>query len=141
MMLDPQKLADALGDMNRSTRSQYHLTLETAIKELGALELDRLVTFDWNGLSPYMENSYRGYYSDLALDWLPLGHTCTVETLLRRLKGAVDNTYEGYKGGDNFMDGKTPLWASQYGTSSDSRAIMSIQLRGDQVIIVTKAID
>ena len=112
--MDVRRLFDAMSEMGRATRSDYHLTLGGLIKQLESLPPGLPVKFDWNGEYPFQEMSYRGYYSDLAFDWRESPIT-DVTRLLSLSQDALDSTYEGYKGGDFVMDKATPLWAAPYG--------------------------
>ena len=125
------RMMDMLSDATRRTRSDYHLTLGDAIDQLKVLPSSNTVRFDWNGLSPNSEHSYRGYYSDLALDWGT--EHCTVRRLLSLCERALGNQYMGYKGGDYLMDAKTPLWAALWGDTG--RAITGISADGDITIL------
>ena len=129
-------MVDALGDAMRDMRSDYHLTLGAAIRELSMMPKPYVVAFDFNNYSPGEEQSYRGYYSDLALE-PESNEPKTVEALLHQLKAALDKEYMGYKGGDFLMDGSTPLWVSKYG-EGDGRAIIGIQQDIEKVVLVTK---
>jgi hypothetical protein len=80
-----------------------------------------VVKFDVGG-QPCREHSYRGYYSDLALD--SKDEPTTAGELLAILKRALGETYGGYKGGDFVMGADTPLWMASYG--STGRAIIAL---------------
>lgn len=136
-MMDIQKAFTAMSESGRLTRSDYHLTLGGLIKQLAALPPSLPVKFDWNGEYPSRERSYRGYYSDLALDWRE--SPTDVEGLLSMCQGALDSTYEGYKGGDFVMDERTPLWAAPYGSSG--RAIMGLEVVDGVAVLETKEVD
>lgn len=92
----------------------YHLTLKQAIEALSKVDPATPVLFSHGG-APGTVHSYRGYYSDLAFSSVGAS---TVEAVLSDLRSALDNTYEGYKGGEFVMDEDTPLWVSEYGESS-----------------------
>lgn len=81
--------------------------------------------------------SYRGYYSDLAIEWRfdePTG--ITAGQLLDALRGAVGKTYQGYKGGDYEMGRRTPVWvAASWGDCSD--VFVSGVEHGDGIVILT----
>lgn len=61
--------------------------------------------------------SWRGVYAEASLDWSDDDLDMTVEQLLSRVSGVLDlnQPLQGYKGGDFFMDGDTPVWADPYG--------------------------
>lgn len=58
--------------------------------------------------------SYRGYYSQLAIE---PGHGIA-GALADRLDEAIGATFEGYKGGCFTMSRNTPVWVSEYGSAS-----------------------
>ncbi len=53
------------------------------------------------------EYSYRGYYQDLGVQ---SARNVSIQTMLTILKRAVDNTYEGWKGGDFTMGKYTDVF-------------------------------
>jgi hypothetical protein len=61
-------------------------------------------------------HSDRGSYDELAFDPKP---EAKIEDMLRYAKGAVGETFEGWKGGDYTMDLDTPVYIGEYGTGGD----------------------
>lgn len=59
--------------------------------------------------------SYRGYYNQLAI---APGDGVSVRNLIRVLKGAIGEQFDGYKGGAWTMEPDTNVWLSPYGHSS-----------------------
>src|SRR5690606_36368854 len=59
-------------------------------------------------------HSYRGYYEDLAFE--PCCEV-TVAHMLETARKALDQTFEGYKGGDYVMTEDTPCWLAEYGST------------------------
>lgn len=60
-------------------------------------------------------HSYRGYYSDLAFS-----HDAAMATAgdaLTSCKECMGQMFEGYKGGEFWMHGGTPVWIANYGES------------------------
>ena len=133
-----QDIYDMWSNSMRDVRSNYHLTLGELIDCLTTAEPEGLVVFDTGGFVGN-ENSYRGYYSDLAFD--ESDEEKTVGELLKRCESAIGQTYEGYKGGDYIMNDNTPLWFSNWGHVSNI-AIMNaeISVGGNDVILTTKHI-
>jgi hypothetical protein len=131
-----QSLLDALSETDRRSRSQYQLTLAKLISALKALPQDVVISYE-DGYYPGEEMSYRGYYSDLAFE--DSNTPKTVSELLNQCVEALDETYEGYKGGDFTMSGDTPLWRSDYSCASQL-ALMHIALIDDKPVIVTRQI-
>lgn len=130
-----QSMMDAMGNVSRRTRSDYHLTLGALIEALEKMPLNNSVVFDQGG-SPFEFNSYRGYYADLALD--SKSALITVGELLGKAKDALGNTFEGYKGGDFIMGPETPLWSAPWG--STGRAIINFSIDGSIVTLHTKEV-
>ena len=64
--------------------------------------------------------SYRGYYSDLALD-VVADRRVDAAVLLAEARAAMGAVFEGYKGGDFPMHANSPVWVSGYGDTSGWR--------------------
>jgi hypothetical protein len=122
--MDIQKLFDAMSNVSRLTRSGYHLTLGEAIELLKALDPEAPIRTE-DGLGVGNVCSYRGYYSDLGFK--PVPRKTSVIEVLSDLEAALDQTFEGYKGGDFRIGPETPLWLSPYGDASGD-AVMGIVL-------------
>ena len=117
-MSDFQKMIDALADADMKKRSQYHLTLgDLADICLNFKPVGHVVTYLDGGINPGLEvNSYRGYYTDLAIATTgPHGELCFTSDLGELLKQTIDKPLTGYKGGDFLMTKDAPLWLSDYG--------------------------
>lgn len=85
------------------------MTLGRFISELEKLPQDKEIE------NVYSPHSYRGFYSDLALE--NGGGTRTVAGLVEQLKNeCLGQTFSGYKGGDFYMDENTPMWIAEYGS-------------------------
>lgn len=140
MINSMQALFDAMGDAERKTRSEYHLTLDALLGMLTIFcdEGDQLTTvvFDAGG-APFFPHSYRGYYSDLAFDITE--EDTTAQQLLTHCEESLGTTFVGWKGGDFIMGGDTPLWMSEEGHTG--RAIMGVEKRVGKIALITKQID
>ena len=113
-----QELINELNRGWRAERSLSQMTLGVLISELEKLPQEKEIE---NICSPH---SYRGYYSDLALE--KQSGTRTVASLVEQLKTeCLGQTFTGYKGGDFYMDENTPMWIAEYGSSGQK--IMSIK--------------
>ena len=60
-------------------------------------------------------HSYRGYYSDLAFE--PEGETTVGELLKVCREECMGQMFTGYKGGDFWMVGNTPIFIAHYGNT------------------------
>lgn len=127
-----QKMFDAFGDATRRVRSDYHVCLGDLIAALENSD-DLPVRFDRGGY-PAKPHSYRGYYSDLALE--PQDQPVKSKTLLSELKDVLNKELTGYKGGEFLMDPKTPVWRSHYGTTGE--AVIKIIIEEDAIVLETK---
>ena len=134
--MDMQKLLNAMSDGWRRDRSKYHLTLGDAMERLAKVDPEMRVQFE-DGISPGEADSYRGYYSDLALE--PCGTLDTAGKLHAELSKALNATFEGYKGGDFVMGAETPLWRATYGCCGP--AIVGITEANGVAVLTTKEVD
>lgn len=135
------------------------------IAELSKLDQKARVYVD--GVAPTRLASYRGFYDQLAIergdggyqrtelsgrgrayaDYTP-GHSGvhirsnpTVADLVKALRLAIGEEFEGYKGGQFRMDEDTILWVSEYG-DCDSRRVFDIRQEADgSVNLVTYEVE
>lgn len=86
--------------------------------------IDRLATMQPETMIDGLENphSYRGYYSDLALE--RRAEKIAVKDALAMCRSAMGEVFEGYKGGDFQMGRNTPVWLANYGCCGEK--IMAI---------------
>lgn len=134
--MDIQKMFDAFCDSARQDRSKYHITLGELIEKLKQSEKELPVVFS-DGGAPGEGDSYRGYYSDFALERT---EASTVEELQGYLEDEVLNkTFEGYKGGEYAMSEDAPLWVAPYGSCGP--AIVGYADDGERVVLTTKDVD
>lgn len=135
-----QGLIDAMNNASKQTRSDYHITIGELIEALEQADSKSLPVLTSHAPDKSVEcpHSYRGYYSDLALE--PSSTIANVETVLNFMKD-VEDTYEtGYKGGDYLMDRDVPVWISNQG-DCDSYAVIDVMHNDTNVTLVTKYID
>ena len=114
-------------------------TLGSLIDTLGKCAQGHEVVFDFCGTVPRELISYRGFYDHLAVTWKPRVNSdddMTVADFLAMLKGAVGQTFEGYKGGEYVMSRETPVWVDNYGDCTRT-AIIDIPANDFEVIIST----
>lgn len=123
--MDFQALIDKINEDKLNKRKQEMYCLKDLIKSLTKYPEDWQVFIEPFGLIPTGFASYRGYYSDLALDFTTkydaddFTDIDTVGELLKEAKACIGKTFTGYKGGDFTMDETTPLWVSDYGRVTD----------------------
>jgi hypothetical protein len=132
--MDIQEFIDSMNEESSRLRSCYHLTLGELSNALDGVNPDFLVVFD-GGLGANSLDSYRGYYTDLAID--VTGETKTVAVWRDIVKEALNTTFFGYKGGEFPATPDTPLWMAEYGVASGV-AIIDIKVVVDLVVLVTK---
>lgn len=134
--MDLQKLVNAMNDMSRRDRSRYHLTLGKLIKSLGAADAGMPVAFR-DGGSPTEPHSYRGYYSDMAIE--NTAEPISAGNFLLVCQAALGQTFEGYKGGDYVMGEDTPLWMAAYGCCGE--AITDVEIKDGAIVLHTRDLD
>ena len=111
-----QALVDGLGAAEQRMRAASgQMTLGKLIAELEKYDGNMPI----EGLGRL--HSYRGYYSDLALEELP--EPTVVHELLTECRSAMGKVFTGYKGGDFQMGESTPMWISEYGDNSGMKLI------------------
>ena len=121
-MIDIQALLDGVGAKDAQERSASdQWTLGQMIEALETLPSETPV----EGVGDL--ESYRGYYSDLSFETSGASER-TVERVLADCRAALGACFTGYKGGDFWMTGNTPLWDSPYGDSSGLK-LMGLDVR------------
>jgi DNA/RNA-binding domain of Phe-tRNA-synthetase-like protein len=113
------------------------LNIGELIAALQRLDQHAEVRIDFAADYPGEVGSYRGYYEDLAIEFAQ--EKCTVGELLQRLKNAVGEVFEGYKGGEYQMNKNTAVWVADYG--SMGRAITGVRESKsmDVILLITEA--
>lgn len=98
------------------------------------------VVYDFCGCVPDGIHSWRGWYSQLAIGWADgSDKVMTVSTFLSMLKGAVDQTFTGWKGGDYRMKMDTPVMVDNPSDFTET-AIVAVRIReGCEVVLCTHA--
>jgi hypothetical protein len=129
-------VADAL----QAARQPAHqgMRLGEMIDALAVCDPKHRVEFDFGGFEPSGIDSYRGYYSDLALSFSENG--LDVAGLLAELRDADGGVFEGYKGGEYRMDRSTPVWVANPGRSHGV-AVVGVDAHSWRVVIRTALID
>ena len=96
------------------------MTLGEYIKILESKDPTKTVE---NGLGN--PHSWRGSYRELAFE--PIG-TTTIDHMLGEARSALNNTYEGWKGGEFYMDEDTSINIDFEGNFSDGDTIWNMLL-------------
>lgn len=113
------------------------MALGDLIDALAMLQADLPVVFgEAEDATPVGFDSYRGYYDELALEWV-MGDPISVKTLREMAESADGSTFTGYKGGEYSMDRSTPMWVSNYGESSGVM-LVGILDDGDRIVLETR---
>lgn len=135
-----QIAVDRAEKMKRSDQ----LTLGELILKLEACpNPDAEVYYEFHGLFPTSIDSWRGSYSELALnvsgslDRYSAGAPLQVSALLTILKEAVGKTFTGYKGGEYLMGKTTPVWVANYGATGSETAVIDVRYDGSQYCYLT----
>lgn len=106
---------------------------------------DKTVRFDFASCFPTCLSSWRGSYSELALEWDGSGYDpkankdsspMGLKDFLQMLKDAIGKEYTGWKGGEYTMGKNTPLWVSNAG-NSDHTGILDIKDDTYEVVLIT----
>jgi len=108
-------------------RSKTQMTLGDLIKELENLQPEATI-HECGHL-----HSYRGYYSDLCVH--SEGNN-SVKHFLEECKNALGACFEGWKGGEFWMTGNTPMWHAPEGCCGPR--IMSLRTDDEGVYFVTE---
>lgn len=132
-----------------SFKTSSQLSLGEIISKLEAVKNQKLpVVFDVAKYHPIGIDSWRGIYSELALEYSDKGKPMIVSEFLKMLKNTIGKTLTGYKGGDFLMGKTTPVWVANYGECQGFRkdkyketAVIDVIEKKSKVIIKTKAIE
>lgn len=124
------------------------LTLGEIILKLEAMpDLDARVIFDFQPVSPDYLCSWRGSYNELAIVFGPV--EASGNQVLATLRGAISETYDGWKGGEFKMGRLTPVWV--VGSNGDSGVeisedyqslgIVDVKIDDGKIVLATQAVD
>jgi hypothetical protein len=99
------------------------------------------VVYDFEELYPTDIESWRGSYSELALNFktensYPDDKRLTVTEFFKLLKETVGREFTGYKGGEFKMNKMTPVWVANYGNAGNT-AVIDIIDNDYEIIIMT----
>ena len=113
-------------------------TLKTFAEALEKLPPDLPVLLDGQPVGPY--HSWRGDYSEIALGWQEWDRqqaaVQTVGELLAATRGAIGETFDGWKGGLYTMFEWTNVYAEQLGKCSGRRPcrIEVVERSGQEIV-------
>lgn len=121
-MIDIQTYMNAMMSVHALERSKTMMTLGELIAALDKVDGGINIAIELptgEVVIPTDLISYRGYYSDLAIDYgIPNEDSVRpveVDEFRGWLREAIGKTYTGYKGGDFTMSKITPMWVDNYG--------------------------
>lgn len=147
--MDYQKVFDDAHAVERAEemKTSEQSMLGELVILLATVSNDELpVVFDDGVWWPVDLDSWRGSYCELALSYTKEEEKWTVACVLKMLKDALGETFQGYKGGDYLMGKNTPVWVASYGSShgfdrndnGDYQAVVGVDIREDAVVIITE---
>lgn len=133
-------------ERNKRLKTSPQLTLGELVAKLESVkpvyqdyegeEKPKVVVFNFEYLHPTGLDSWRGSYSELAIEFSADGEAPTVIDFLSSLKAAVGKEFSGYKGGEFVMGKNTPLWVANYGNSGNT-GIVGVRDTEYKVILLT----
>jgi hypothetical protein len=94
------------------------------------------VSFDFECARPTHFDSWRGIYAELAIGFSFDGAYPELPDFIRMAELAVEETFDGYKGGEYTMSRDTPVWVANWGNSG-STAVIGVKDCGWQVVLET----
>jgi hypothetical protein len=104
-------------------RERDNYNLGDLIKDLEKYPADADICIRPFNLHPTGFCSYRGYYSDLSLEYTIENYDEKILNcgqLLEEAKKCVGKSFYGYKGGDFIMTEKSVIWLANYGRTTDA---------------------
>jgi hypothetical protein len=136
-----QQYLDHMSSLSQHTRvkDKGQLSLGMLIEAIEGCEKDVNVVYDFGYMCPTSIDSWRGSYSELALNYESFkseDKELTRDRFIVMLKDAVGKTFTGYKGGDFTMTEETPIWVANYGESCNT-AVVGVHDAGWQIVILT----
>jgi len=116
-----QDLINKTLEVEQLKRERDNYNLGDLIKDLSKYPVDANIEIRPFNLYPVDFCSYRGYYSDLSIEYSSDGsNRLTCGELLKKAKECVGKTFVGYKGGDFTMTEHSVVWISNYGEITDA---------------------
>ena len=140
-----QQYLDSVSKSRRTAILEQNdqLTLGQLIKKIQVIadiqaerEDEATVRYDFEYLFPNAADSWRGDYSELALNYNVDGEEMKVSEFLSMLKECVGKSFSGWKGGEYRMTEDTPVWVANPGKSGNT-AVIEVVDQGWCVILIT----
>ena|ERR1700761_3291315 len=120
------------------------ITLGELIEKLKQCRPDNEVSFDFGYLVPTTLDSWRGVYADLALGYEVFVYRGdrpqTTQELIEKCEQALQNSYEGYKGGTYFMDEESKVWVDNWGQCTHTE-IVDVVSNNWKTMLITRSSD
>lgn len=132
--------AKSLAESDQLTLGELILKIKPiVIKQAAIIEIykhEAQVVYDFEHLFPTAIDSWRGSYSELALDFKAEGESMKITDFLAMLESTVGKEFTGYKGGEFIMSRQTPVWVANYGNSGNT-AVIDVVDNEYEVILIT----
>ena len=120
-----QAMVDGMSAQWQKERAATQMTLGGFIEKLESMPAKMKI----DGLDN--PHSYRGYYSDLAFEKAEKKRT--VKETLKMARECLGEMFEGYKGGEFYMNKGTPIFRAFYGICGDR--IMDIDTETGEITL------
>jgi len=127
-------LNNATATSNQLTLGELISKLEPFVKKQG--EDEATVRYDFEYLFPNDIDSWRGSYSELALNFATEGEAMKASNFLKMLEDCIGRKFIGYKGGKFTMNKNTPIWVANYGNSGNT-AVIDVVDNNYCIILIT----
>ncbi len=116
------------------------MTIGEVLNALEGVGDDLTVRFAFGGVSPTRVDSWRGIYAEAALGFSSGEYgdpRCTVGALRKELLGALEQSYEGWRGGTYEYTRETPLHVDNQGCYTNTE-LVKVQVLEYSVVLYTE---
>ena len=120
-----QAMVDGMSAQRQKERAKTQMTLGGLIEMLESMP----AKIKMDGLDH--PHSYRGYYSDLAFEKVEKKRT--VKDTLEMVRGCLGERFQGWKGGDFYMNKGTPIFVAFEGSCGDR--IIDIDVKTGKITV------
>lgn len=132
--------AETLATSAQLTLGEIILKIEPLLKKQKEVKEnfghEAKVVFDFEYLFPTGIDSWRGSYSELALEFSSEGEAMEISKFYKMLKETIGKEFTGYKGGEFTMNKHTPVWVANYSHSGNT-GVVDIVDNDFEIIIIT----